>query len=114
MNISQITKAIMSLAAEAELGALFINVKEAVCIRITLAEIGTPPAPTPIQTDNATANGAASNIIQPKQMKAVDMRFRWLRGRMNQVQCRFHWRPGPNTLSRLLDKISPCSASQNN
>ena len=42
MNVSQIIKAVMSSAAEAELGALFINYKLAVPARKTLEELGHP------------------------------------------------------------------------
>jgi hypothetical protein len=38
LNISQIIKSVMSSAAEAELGALFINAKTAVSMRTTLEE----------------------------------------------------------------------------
>ena len=89
----------MSSAAEAELGALFINAKEAVYIRHILEERGHSQPPPPIQTDNSTANGVVNNIIQPKRMKAMDRRFHWLRDRMNQAQFRFHWRPGPTNLA---------------
>ena len=56
LNISQIIRAVMSSAAEAELGALFINAKLAIAIRHTLEELGHPQPQTPIQTDNKTAN----------------------------------------------------------
>ena len=63
----------MSSAAEAELGALFINAKEAVYLRQILTEMGHPQPKTPIQTDNTTAEGVINNIIQPKRTKAMDM-----------------------------------------
>jgi hypothetical protein len=71
----------MSSAAEAELGALFINAKEAVYLRQILIEMGHPQPKTPIQTDNTTAEGVINNKIQPKRTKAMDMRFHWLRCR---------------------------------
>ncbi len=40
LNISQIIKAVMSSAAEAELGALFINAKTAVSMQRALEELG--------------------------------------------------------------------------
>ncbi len=48
LNIAQIIKAVMSLVAEAELGALYINAREAVPMRLLLAEMGhiQPPTPT--------------------------------------------------------------------
>jgi hypothetical protein len=53
----------MSSAAEAELGALFINAKEAVYLRQILIEMGHPQPKTPIQTDNTTAEGVINNKI---------------------------------------------------
>ena len=41
-NVAQLIKAVMSSAAEAELGALFINARQAVHIRNILEENGTP------------------------------------------------------------------------
>jgi hypothetical protein len=64
--MSTIIKAVMSSAAEAELGALFLNAKEAVIIRQILTEMGHPQPRTPIQTDNTTAEAVVNNRVQPK------------------------------------------------
>eukprot|EP00956_Cyclotella_meneghiniana_P044671 scaffold329841_cov242-Cyclotella_meneghiniana.AAC.1 len=79
LNVSKVIKAVMSSAAEAELGALFMNAKTAVPMRKTLEELGHPQPLTPIQTDNSTAYGVINNKIQPKATKAMDMRFYWLK-----------------------------------
>ena len=81
LNVAQIIKHVISSAAEAELGALFINAKEAKFkyIRRILQEMGHEQPPTPIQMDNSTAEGVINNKIQPKRTKAMDMRFYWLR-----------------------------------
>jgi hypothetical protein len=79
LNISQIIKAVMSLAAEAELGALYINVHEAVPMRQLQTEMGRIQPRTPIQTNNSTACGVVNSNIKPRQTKAIDMRFHWLR-----------------------------------
>jgi len=86
LNISQIIRAVMSFAAEAELGALFINAKTAVSMRHTLEELGHPQPRTPIQMDYKTANDLLTNKIMPKALKAMDMRFHWLRCRDTQGQ----------------------------
>ena len=65
LNIAQLIKAVMSSAAEAELGALYINAREAVPMRQLLAEMGHIQPRTPIQTDNSTACGVISSNIQP-------------------------------------------------
>ena len=75
LNISQIIQAVISSAAEAEIGALFINAKTAVSIRQTLIELGHPQPRTPMQTDNATAHALLTNKILPKALKAMDMQF---------------------------------------
>ena len=76
-----------------------MNAKEAVHIINTLEEMGHYQPPIPTQTNNITANGGVNNIIQPKQMKVMDMRFDWLRDRMNHLKLRFHWRPGPTNIA---------------
>ena len=93
-QVAQIIKAVMSSAAEAELGALYINSRAAILQRHLLKEMGHPQPPTPIQIDNLTALGVVTKTMQPKQTKAIDMRFHWLRCRTNQKQFRTYWQAG--------------------
>jgi hypothetical protein len=109
LNISQIIKSVMSSAAEAELGALFINAKIAVSMRKTLEELGHPQTRTPIQTDNSTAHALLTNKILPKALKAMDMRFHWLRCRDAQGQFRYYWRPGTQNIADYWTKHHPAS-----
>ena len=104
LTIATIIKAVMSSAAEAELGALFINVKEAMHLRHVLEEMGHPQPRTPIQTDNTTAEKVINNKIQPKRTKAMDMHFHWLRGREAQGQFNIYWRPGNTNLADYFTK----------
>ena len=71
----------MSLAAEAEIGATFLNAKDVLPIRTTLEELGHPQPPTPMQVDNTTSVGFSNNTIKQKRSKAIDMRFYWIRDR---------------------------------
>jgi hypothetical protein len=103
----------MSSAAEAELGALFINAKEAVYIRNMLEEMGHMQPRTPIQTDNSTAEGFINNKIAQKCLKSMDMRFNWLKCREAQEQFRFYWRPGGQNLADYWTKHHPASHHQN-
>jgi hypothetical protein len=52
--------------------------RKAVYIRIILEELGHIQPPTPLQTDNAMADSIINGKVQPKQTKAMDMRFHWL------------------------------------
>ena len=109
LNTSQIIKSVMSSAAEAELGALYLNAREAVPCRTLLDKLGHKQPPTPIQTDNSTALGVVTNNILPRRTKAMDMRFWWLRDRDEQDQFRYYWRPGPTNRGDYFTKHH-CSA----
>ena len=104
LNIAQIINAVMSSAAEAELGVLYINAREAVPMRTLLEEMGHPQPKTPIQTDNTTAIGVVTNNVQPRRTKAMDMRFHWLRDRAARDQFRWLWRPGTTNLADYWTK----------
>jgi hypothetical protein len=86
LNISKILTTIMSRAAKAKLGALYINARKAIPMRQLLEEMGHKQPPTPIQTDNSTAHGVVTNNIQACQTKAIDMRFHLLCCRNSQGQ----------------------------
>ena len=105
--ITQIIKAVMASAAEAEIGAIFINAKEAVPLRKTLLEMGHPQPRTPIQTDNLAANAVVNNNVPPRRLKSMDMNFHWLRDRAAQNQFRIYWRPGRSNLGDYYSKHHP-------
>lgn len=113
LSIAQIIKAVMTSAAEAELGALYINAREAVYIRQILEGMGHKQPPTPIQIDNSTAVGIVNNNILPKATKAMDMRFHWLRCRLTQKMFRFFWRPGPTNKGDYTTKHHPAAHHRN-
>ena len=62
-----------------------------------------------MQTDNSTAHALLTNKILPKALKAMDMRFHWLRDREAQKQYRFYWRPGTQNLADYFTKHHPAS-----
>jgi hypothetical protein len=99
LNILQITRAVMSSATEAELGALFINAKTAVSMCHMLEELGHPQPPTPMQTDNKTANDLLTKKIMPKALKVMYMNFHWLGCHEALRQFRYYWRPGTQNLA---------------
>jgi hypothetical protein len=99
----------MSSTVEAELGVLFINTKTDISMRQTLVDLGHPQPRTPIQTDNATAHALLTNKILPKALKAMDMRFHWLRCRNEQGQFCYYWRLGTQNLADYFTKHHPTS-----
>eukprot|EP00957_Ditylum_brightwellii_P050865 3857780-Ditylum_brightwellii.AAC.1 len=74
----------MASAAEAELGALFVNAKEATALRITLKELGHLQPATLIQVDNST-----------------------VQDRIRQGQFRVYWEPGRNNKADYFTKHHP-------
>jgi hypothetical protein len=88
--VSKVLKHVMSSAAEAEIGAVFINTKEGAVLRTTLEELGHKQPPTPIETDNTTAKGYSNGTIKQKCTKAMDMRFYWIKDRVKQGQFKIY------------------------
>ena len=69
-----VLKFVASSAAEAELGALFLNIKEGQVLRLTLEEMGHPQPPTPIHCKNATAVGIANKTVKKHRSRPMEMR----------------------------------------
>ncbi len=80
ITIAQIIEAVMSSAAKAEVGAFYINCREAIPARHTLEFMGHPQPLTPRQTNNTTALGVVNNNVI-KKLKAMDMTYKWLHDR---------------------------------
>jgi hypothetical protein len=94
----------MSSAAEAKIGAVFINTKEGAVLRTTLEDLGHKQPPTPMETDNTTATGYSNGTITKKRKKAMDMRFYWIKDRVKQGQFIVYWGPGYQNLADYFTK----------
>jgi hypothetical protein len=103
-----VMRTVLSSASEAEIGALFENCKKAAILHITLDELGYTQPATPIQTDNSTACGIANDIandnIKQQRSRAIDMRFYWVRNRVQQGQFIIYWGPGQLNLADYYTK----------
>jgi hypothetical protein len=102
--ISTVLKHVMSSAAEAEIGAVFINSKEGAFLRTTLEELGHPRPPTPLEIDNTTATGYINGTIKQERTKAMDMHFYWIKNRVKQGQFNVYWGPGYQNLADYFTK----------
>ena len=107
--LAKVIKNVMASAAEAEVGALYMNAQEAISIRNCLIEMGHPQPATPLKTDNMTAKGIIAGTIKQKRSKAMDMRFYWLKDRYDQGQFDIHWEPGKHNLADYPTKHHPAS-----
>jgi hypothetical protein len=72
LTIAQIIKVVMSFAAEAEVGALSINCRDAISACHSLEFMGHPQSLTPMQMDNTTALSVINNNVI-KILKSIDM-----------------------------------------
>jgi len=94
LSIAKLIKNVMASATEAELGAIYVNTREAVPIRNMLTELGHPQPPTVVVTDNAVAEGIINRTVKQQKSKAMDMRYHWIQDRVDQKQFKIKWAPG--------------------
>jgi hypothetical protein len=80
LTAAQIIKEVMALAAEAKVGALYINCREAVSARHAFEFMGHPRPQTPMQTVNTTVLGVVNDKFL-KKLKPMDMKYHWLYNR---------------------------------
>jgi len=66
--LCQIMCQVVSSAAKAKLGALFLNAQALCPIRTALEELGHLQPATPLQTNNNTASGIANNTVKQKKL----------------------------------------------
>jgi hypothetical protein len=104
LNPAGILKMVVAAASEAELAALFTNMKEALIVRQILTDLGRPQPPTPVITDNSTAAGIANDTIRQQKSRAVDMRFHWVRDRVAQKQFEVKWKRAQQNLADYFTK----------
>jgi hypothetical protein len=85
-------------AAEAELGALFLNYKQATIFQLPLEEMGHPQLPTPINCNNSTAVGIANNTVKHQCSRSMEMRFFWVADEVKAGKFDIQYYPGKENL----------------
>jgi hypothetical protein len=82
----------MSSESKAELSALYYSCKMAAPLRFTLKELEHNHAnPTPITTNNITAQGLTMGTMTAKASKFMDQCFHWLKCSDAQHQFQFKY-----------------------
>jgi hypothetical protein len=111
-TILQIIKAVMSPVAEAKIGALYINFREAVPARHVLEFMGHKQPPTPMQTDNTTALGVVNkNVMKKIKVDGHEIPLAKVPHQSDAIQTLLGSRV--NKLGRLLYKASPHNSPSN-
>ena len=101
---------VMSSAADAETGGLFLAAQKACPLRVTLlAELGhiQPAKGTPLYNDNSTATDILTGSMRQKFSRGFDMRFYWLRDRIEQQQFQLIWRKGKANMADYFTEHHP-------
>ena len=94
-------------AAEAKIAGVFHNAQISLPIRHILECLQYPQPPTPLKTDNTTANGFIHDNIQQKRSKSWDMRYYWLRDKATQNKFKFFWEEGHHNNATYTTKHHP-------
>ena len=103
-ELAKIINTVTGSAAEAEVGGLYMNAPELSPTRTTLEELDYPQPPTPIRTDNSTANGIMNKTVKQRQSKEMDKIFYWLQDRVKQEEFRVFWAPGKDNRTNYYIK----------
>jgi hypothetical protein len=97
--LCSILRCVVASAAEAELGALFMNCQEGMIFKATLEDLGHPQPPIPVHCNNATAVGIANNTFKCQRSQAMEMKYFWTYEKEAQKVILFKWHPGMETLA---------------
>ena len=89
----RILKKFVASAAEAKLGALFINCKKGRITRSTLREMDHPQPPKPINYDYMTAEGIANDTVKKQRSRSMVMRFSWVTEQVKTGAFDVPWHP---------------------
>eukprot|EP00957_Ditylum_brightwellii_P071752 5454396-Ditylum_brightwellii.AAC.1 len=96
--VCKVIRNVMSSAAEAEIGVLYVNTCKGEELRLALKEIGHPQPPTPVMTDNSTVCGIVNKTVKQRRTRAIDMWFYWVRDCCTQNHFIVYWVPGEHNL----------------
>ena len=99
-----VLRIVVCSAAEAELAALFLNIKEGKVLRLTLMELGHPQPPTPVHCDNSTAAGIANDSVKKQRSRSMEMRFFWVTDQVKNGTVDVQWHPGLENLADYYTK----------
>ena len=70
----KILKIVAASTTKVDLGALFMNAKEARVICLILAELGHSQLPKPIHIDNTTAVRIVNSMVKRQRSQSMEMR----------------------------------------
>ncbi len=106
---SKMINCVVASAAEAELAGGFQAAQLAVHFRTILHDLGYPQPPSLLRMDNTVAIGIATEAINAKKSKSMDMRFFWIIDRVRQGKFVVKHIPGQWNIADHFTKPLPKS-----
>ena len=91
-------------AAEAELGALFLNIKEGKVLQLALRELGHRQPPTPVHCDNSTAAGIANDTVEKQQSRSMEIQIFLVTDQVLNKEFDVQWHSGKENLADYFTK----------
>jgi hypothetical protein len=105
--LSCIISTVVSSATEAEYAALFLVGREATGASQTLIDLGHPQTATLIICYNKCAVGIANRTVKQKRFKSINMRYHWIRDKVDLDEFVIEWEPGATNLADYFTKNHP-------
>jgi hypothetical protein len=106
--VSKVLKHVISSAAKAEIGAVFINAKAGAVLRTTLEELGHKQPPTPMETDNTTATGYINALLLDQRSGETRTISNLLGPRFSKFGGLFHKTPFTGASQKNTQRIHSC------
>ena len=94
-----VLKLVSSSAATVEVGAFFVNTKEAKVMRLNLSEIGHSQPSSPIHVDNTSAMGIVTHTIRKSKSQSIEMSYVLLLDQDTQNYLKCYYVPGLKCLA---------------
>ena len=104
LSLCEILKFVSSSAAEAELGASFLNTKQARIFRLALEELGHTQPPTPINCDNETAVGICNGTVKRQRLRSMEMRYFWVGDQVKNGVVAVQYAPGVENMGDYMSR----------
>ena len=105
--MSVILPTVVASACEGEYASSFLIAQKAMPFLTTLNALGYPQSKTLLTTDNKCAEGIANKSIKLKRSRAIDMRYHWIRDKVDQGMFDVKWRRNTQSLADFFTKTLP-------
>ena len=106
---STVHDVVVASAAEAEYGGTFTIAQQGEFCRTVAVAVGHQQPATIIYCDNKCAVGLANDTLKQRRSKCVDMRYHWVRNRVERGEYAVSWAPGTTNDGDYFTKIHPAS-----